>query len=179
MDLHSKWRKNAYLGVFLAAAMICSYIETLIPFNFGIPGTKLGLANIIVLMMLYLVGIREAFFVSMVRVVLTGLLFGNIFSLVYSFSGAILSFLVMVLLKKTGRLACVSISTAGGVCHNMGQLLAAAFMIHDLHIMFYVPILLFAGLATGLLMGILAQELVIRLDRFMRDHAWDSNKSLE
>ena len=167
MDLHNKWKKTAYLGVFLAAAMICSYIETLIPINFGIPGIKLGLANIVVLLMLYLVGAKEAFAVSMVRVVLTGLLFGNIFSVVYSLSGAILSFIVMVLLKKNDRLLCVSVSTAGGISHNIGQLLAASLMIHDFHVMFYVPVLLIAGLITGLLIGFLAQELLIRLGPVM------------
>ena len=172
MDLHSKWKKTAYLGVFLAAAMICSYIETLIPFHFGIPGIKLGLANIVVLLMLYLMGAKEAFLISMVRVALTGLLFGNVFSLVYSFSGAVLSVIVMVLLKKTGRLACVSISTAGGISHNMGQLLAASFLIHDFHIMFYIPVLLIAGLVTGLLMGLLAQELVLRLEHFMKHDSY-------
>lgn len=169
MDLHNKWKKTAYLGVFLAAAMICSYIETLIPFNFGIPGIKLGLANIVVLLMLYLVDTKEALLVSLVRVALTGLLFGNIFSIVYSISGAVLSFFVMLLLKKTNRLACVSISTAGGISHNIGQLLAASLMIHDFHIMFYIPVLLLAGLLTGLLMGILAQELLIRLEGLMKD----------
>lgn len=169
MDLHNKWKKTAYLGVFLAAAMICSYIETLIPINFGIPGIKLGLANIVVLLMLYLVGAKEAFAVSMVRVVLTGLLFGNIFSVVYSLSGAILSFIVMVLLKKTDRLLCVSVSTAGGISHNIGQLLAASLMIHDFHVMFYVPVLLIAGLITGLAIGFLSQELLIRLGPVMEN----------
>lgn len=169
MDLHNKWKKTAYLGVFLAAAMICSYIETLIPINFGIPGIKLGLANIVVLLMLYLVGAKEAFAVSMVRVVLTGLLFGNIFSVVYSLSGAILSFIVMVLLKKTDRLVCVSVSTAGGISHNIGQLLAASLMIHDFHVMFYVPVLLIAGLITGLAIGFLSQELLIRLGPVMEN----------
>lgn len=164
MDLHSKWHKTAYLGVFLAAAMICSYVETLIPFHFGIPGVKLGLTNIVVIMMLYLTGAREAFLVSMVRILLTGLLFGNIFSIIYSLSGGILSFLVMFLLKKTDRLGCVSVSTAGGISHNLGQILAASLLIHDFHIMYYIPVLLIAGLITGLLIGLLGQELILRLD---------------
>lgn len=164
MDLHSKWHKTAYLGVFLAAAMICSYVETLIPFHFGIPGVKLGLTNIVVIMMLYLTGAREAFLVSMVRILLTGLLFGNVFSIIYSLSGGILSFLVMFLLKKTDRLGCVSVSTAGGISHNLGQILAASLLIYDFHIMFYIPVLLIAGLITGLLIGLLGQELILRLD---------------
>ena len=163
MDSHSRWQKTAYLGVFLAVAMICSYIETLIPFHFGIPGVKLGLTNIVVILMLYLIGEKEALLVSLLRIVLTGLLFGNIFSIVYSLAGGILSFLVMVLLRRTNRLGCVSVSTAGGISHNIGQILAALLMIHDFHIMFYIPVLLVAGLITGLLICILAQELILRL----------------
>lgn len=163
MDLHSKWRKTAYLGVYLATAMICSYIETLIPINFGIPGIKLGLANLVVILMLYQMGPGEAFLVSLVRILLTGLLFGNVFGMVYSLSGGILSFLVMLLLQKMGRLNCVSISAAGGISHNIGQLLAASWMIQDFHILFYIPVLLFAGLLTGLLIGLLARELLMRL----------------
>ena len=164
MDLRSKWQKTAYLGFFLAVAMICSYVETLIPFHFGIPGVKLGLTNIVVILVLYLLGAKEAFLVSMLRILLTGLLFGNIFSIVYSLSGGILSFLVMLLLKKTNRLGCVSVSTAGGISHNVGQLLAACIMVRDFHIMFYIPVLLIAGLFTGFLIGLLGQELIFRLE---------------
>ena len=79
MDLHSKqlWRKTAFMGVFLALAMICSYIEMLIPFDFGIPGVKLGLTNIVVVLMLYSIGTKEAFCVSVIRIFIVGILFGN------------------------------------------------------------------------------------------------------
>ena len=93
-------RKTAFMGLFLALAMICSYIETLIPFSVGIPGIKLGLANIVVVLMLYAVGTKEALLVSVLRIVLVGILFGNAFSILYSLSGGILSFLVMFLMKK-------------------------------------------------------------------------------
>lgn len=93
-------RKTAFMGLFLALAMICSYIETLIPFSVGIPGIKLGLANIAVVLMLYSVGTKEALLVSLLRIVLVGILFGNAFSILYSLSGGILSFLVMFLMKK-------------------------------------------------------------------------------
>lgn len=102
MDLHSKqlWRKPAFMGVFLALAMICSYIEMLIPFDFGIPGVKLGLTNIVVVLMLYSIGTKEAFCVSVIRIFLVGILFGNLIGILYSLGGGILSFLVMALLKK-------------------------------------------------------------------------------
>lgn len=89
MDLHSKqlWRKTAFMGVFLALAMICSYIEMLIPFDFGIPGIKLGLTNIVVVLMLYSIGTKEAFCVSVIRIFLVGILFGNLIGILYSLGG--------------------------------------------------------------------------------------------
>lgn len=165
MDLHSKpfWKKTAFLGVFLTLAMICSYIEMLIPFNFGIPGVKLGLTNIVVVLMLYTIGTREAIMVSVLRILLMGILFGNVMSIVYSLAGGILSFLVMAILKKTGQLGCISVSVAGGISHNIGQILAAAVVVTSFSILYYLPVLLIAGVVTGLLIGILAQELIVRL----------------
>ena len=165
MDLHSKpfWKKTAFLGVFLALAMICSYIEMLIPFNFGIPGVKLGLTNIVVVLMLYTIGTREAIMVSVLRILLMGILFGNVMSIVYSLAGGILSFLVMAILKKTGQLGCISVSVAGGISHNIGQILAAAVVVNSFSILYYLRVLLIAGVVTGLLIGILAQELIVRL----------------
>ena len=165
MDLHSKpfWKKTAFLGVFLALAMICSYIEMLIPFNFGIPGVKLGLTNIVVVLMLYTIGTREAIMVSVLRILLMGILFGNVMSIVYSLAGGILSFLVMAILKKTGQLGCISVSVAGGISHNIGQILAAAVVVNSFSILYYLPVLLIAGVVTGLLIGSLAQELIVRL----------------
>ena len=165
MDLHSKpfWKKTAFLGEFLALAMICSYIEMLIPFNFGIPGVKLGLTNIVVVLMLYTIGTREAIMVSVLRILLMGILFGNVMSIVYSLAGGILSFLVMAILKKTGQLGCISVSVAGGISHNIGQILAAAVVVNSFSILYYLPVLLIAGVVTGLLIGILAQELIVRL----------------
>ena len=144
-------RKTAYMGLFLAVAMICSYIETLIPFSVGIPGIKLGLANIVVVLMLYAVGTKEALLVSVLRIVLVGILFGNAFSILYSLSGGILSFLVMVLLKKTEKFSCISVSITGGISHNIGQIIVAAWIVNSYNVFFYVPVLLFAGLVTGLL----------------------------
>lgn len=161
--------KTAYIGLFLAVALICSYIETLIPFSFGIPGVKLGLTNMVIVLMLYTVGTKESFLVSVLRIVLVGFLFGNLFSILYSFAGGLLSFVVMALLKRTDRLGCVSVSVAGGISHNVGQILVAAFIVHNFNIMFYIPVLLLAGLLTGLVIGILAQELIVRLPKIQKN----------
>jgi heptaprenyl diphosphate synthase len=167
MQQKQGWKKTAYLGIFLALAMICSYIETLIPFNFGIPGVKLGLTNIVVVLMLYCVGAKESLMVSVVRIILVGILFGNLISILYSLSGGLLSFLVMALLKKTNRLGCISVSVAGGISHNIGQILVAAVIVSNFNVLFYIPVLLLAGVVTGVLIGILSQELIVRLSAIM------------
>lgn len=160
----------AMLGMFTAAAMICSYIEAMIPINFGIPGIKLGLANLVVLIVLYMMGTKDALIVSVLRIILTGFLFGNLFGILYSLAGGILSFLVMWLLKRSGKLRIISVSVAGGICHNIGQLLVAAVVVENYKIMYYIPVLLIAGLLTGFLIGILAQETVLRLQGYIKNN---------
>ena len=162
---HSFSRKTAYLGVFLSLALVCSYVEALIPFSFGVPGIKLGLANIVVVLLLYCVGAKEAIAVSVLRMILAGFLFGNAFSIVYSLAGGLLSFLVMLLLKKTNLLNCVSISVAGGISHNIGQLIAAAWIVENYNVFFYAPVLMIAGILTGFLIGILSQEIILRIGK--------------
>ena len=160
-----KTRKIAYLGVFLALALILSYVESLIPFYFGIPGVKLGLTTLIVVVMLYCTGTKEAFGVSVARILLAGFLFGNLFSILYSLAGGVLSFIVMCLLKKTGRFHVISVSVTGGISHNIGQLIAAAFVVETYDIFYYMPFLLIAGVATGFVIGMLAQEFILRFEK--------------
>lgn len=151
------------MGVFLALALILSYVESLIPFYFGIPGVKLGLANLIVVIMLYAVGAKEAFAISMLRILLSGFLFGNLFSILYSFAGGILSFLVMWLVKRTGKFHVMSVSICGGITHNIGQILVASVIVETYSIFYYIPVLLIAGLITGMLIGVIAGEVSDRL----------------
>lgn len=128
-------KKTAYLGVFLAFALILSYIESLIPFYFGIPGMKLGLANLIVVVMLYLSGTKEAFVISVLRILLSGFLFGNMFGILYSLAGGLLSFIVMWLVKKTGQFHLVTVSVCGGISHNVGQLFVAALVVENYNVL--------------------------------------------
>lgn len=158
-------RNTAYLGMYLALALICSYVESLIPFYFGVPGVKLGLTNIVVVLLLYTIGAKEAFGISVMRILLAGFLFGNPFSILYSLSGGLLSFLVMYLLKKTEKLKVITVSVAGGLMHNMGQLLVAALVVENYHVLYYLPVLLIAGFVTGFLIGILSQEIIIRIGK--------------
>ena len=130
-------KKTAYLGVYLALALICSYVESLIPFYFGIPGVKLGLTNIVVVLMLYCVGTKEALAVSALRIVLAGFLFGNMFSILYSLAGGLLSFLVMYLLKRMKWFGVLPVSVSGGIFHNVGQLIVAAYVVENYNILLY------------------------------------------
>lgn len=160
-------KKVAYLGLLLAAALICSYIESLVPFYFGVPGMKLGLTNVVVIFVMYLIGPVEAITVSVLRVLISGFMFGNVFSILYSLAGALLSFFVMYLMKRFTTLHVISVSVAGGVFHNVGQLLVALCIVSNYNIFYYLPILLIAGVVTGLLIGIISQEVILRLKRRM------------
>lgn len=154
--MKQKTRKLAVAGLLTALAMILSYIEFLIPFSaLGIPGLKLGLANAVTLFLLYEYKMPVAFAVSMVRILLSSLLFG-IAMLPYSLAGGIFSFFVMLLLKRT-RLSIVGVSMAGGVAHNIGQLLTAALIVENLRIFYYLPILLPIGAIMGCGIGIVAK----------------------
>ena len=153
----------AYFGVFTALALIFSYVETLIPISFGIPGVKLGLANLIIVIALFKLKLKETYLLSVVRILLSGFLFGNYFTIIYSLAGALLSLSVMALLKRAGGFSIIGISIAGGVFHNIGQLFVAMAVVEMFQAAYYVPVLLVAGLLTGCLIGILAQEMLKRL----------------
>ena len=155
--------KVAYFGVFTTLALIFSYVETLIPIQFGIPGVKLGLANLIIVIALYRMKLSEAYLLSIVRVLLAGFIFGNYFSIIYSLAGGILSLTVMALLRKKGGFSVIGVSIAGGVFHNIGQLIVASVIVETFSMMYYVPVLLIAGLVTGLLIGIASDGLLKRL----------------
>lgn len=155
--------KVAYFGVFTALALIFSYVETLIPIQFGIPGVKLGLANLIIVIALYRMKLSEVYLLSIVRVLLAGFIFGNYFSIIYSLAGGILSLTVMALLRKKGGFSVIGVSIAGGVFHNIGQLIVASVIVETFSVMYYVPVLLIAGLVTGLLIGIASDGMLKRL----------------
>lgn len=155
--------KIAYLGIFTSAAMILAYVETLLPVFAGVPGVKLGLANLAVLLTLYQSGWHEAALVSFVRILAIGFLFGNLFSIAYSASGGALSLLCMLLLKKTGKFSVTGVSVAGGVSHNLGQLFMAMAVVENFSLAYYLPVLLVSGTVTGFCIGILGNEMLRRI----------------
>ena len=141
------------LGVCTAAAMVLSYIETLIPVPFAVPGIKLGLANIVTLFLLLKLDWKAAGAVSIIRVLLTGLLLGNAASLAYSFAGALLSIVTMSLLKKLDVFSAVGLSISGGAAHNLGQILMAAVLLGTKQILWWLPALTVSGIVTGIATG--------------------------
>ena len=148
-------KQIAKYGLLTALAIIFGYVEFLVPVNLGIPGTKLGIANIVVLFSLYLLGRKGAFLISMVRITISGLLFGGVFSMLYSLGGGILSFAVMALLYKNRHLSSVGVSVAGGACHNIGQLVVAVLVANTPTLFSLLPWLVLVGAVTGAVNGLL------------------------
>lgn len=159
-DGETMYKKVPLYAMLVALAMIFSYVEALLPISFGVPGMKLGLANLIVVIGLYLLKPGEVLLISVLRIVLVGYLFGNGMSIVYSLAGGLLSFVLMALLRKIKGFSMIGVSIAGGVSHNVGQLLVAAFVLESGAVFYYAPVLLIAGLVTGTLIGIAAGRIV-------------------
>ena len=148
----SKDRRTSWIasrGLLIALALVLSWAESQIPVFFAVPGMKLGLTNLVVLIALYRLGAPDALFLNIVRILLAGLTFGNLFSMIYSLAGGVLSFLVMFLLKKTGRFHMVTVSIAGGVFHNVGQVIVAMLVLSSGYVAYYLPVLWISGIAAG------------------------------
>ena len=173
-------KKISQLGLFLALALILAYVESLIPFSFGIPGIKLGLPNLIVVMLLCgrhigqsdrhqndvltnsanWSGAKEAVLINILRIVLSGFLFSNLYTIIYSLAGAALSIAAMMLGRRFRCLSVVGVSVLGGVFHNIGQILVAMFVVETVYVGYYVPVLIAVGTVTGAVLGIVAMELM-------------------
>lgn len=150
------------MAMCIALAMILSYVESQIP-SPGVPGVKLGLANLVVVFALYRLGWKEAVGISLLRVFLVSLLFGHAASLAYSAAGAVLSMGGMILLKKTDKLSCVAVSVIGGVLHNIGQILMA-WALMGANVVWYLPMLILSGTVAGVAIGVVSAILVKRIE---------------
>lgn len=158
-------KKVAYMGMLIALAFVFSYIESLIPINLGVPGIKLGLANLVVIVALYLMDIKTSCILSFVRIVLAGFTFGNPVSMIYSLAGGMLSLLVMIIAKKTNIFSVTGVSVLGGVCHNIGQILVAILVLETASLMYYLPVLMISGTIAGVFIGILAAVIIKHLPK--------------
>jgi len=156
-------KKLTTLALSVAIAMILSFVESKIPLFVAIPGIKVGLANIAVVFTLYKIGAKEAIAVSLVRVVLVSMIFGNIESMLFSLTGATLSFVVMFLMKKYTPLTEVAVSVSGGIMHNIGQIFVAFLLLETEVVFYYLPFLLISGIAAGVAVGIVSSLLVRKI----------------
>ena len=157
-------RKVAQIGVLVALAMELSYVESLFPAFVAVPGVRIGLANIAVVFALYRLGFKEALGISLVRVVLSSMLFGSVLSMAYSASGAVLSLVMMAILKRTKLFGTVAVSVVGGVSHNLGQIAVACLILQSRAIAYYIPILILSGIAAGVVIGLVSAVVLSRLE---------------
>ena len=160
-----KTKKVAFLGMCIALSMILSFVESQIPPLAAVPGVKMGLPNIVMVFMLYKVGAKDTAIVSILRVILVGILFGTPLSMIYSLAGATLSLIGMILLKKTNLFAHVTVSVAGGILHNIGQIATACIVMETAQIAYYLPVLFISGTVAGILIGLTAAMILKRLDK--------------
>lgn len=159
-------KRTAYTGLLVAVAFLLSYIETLLPLSIGIPGVKLGLANLAVFAALYITNTKNAFFVSVARIVLVSLTFGNTFSLIYSIAGGMLSLVLMILCKRFKFFSKVGVSIVGGVSHNIAQIAVAICILETPELIWYLPALLISGTVAGAIIGLVG---ALILERFMKN----------
>ena len=163
-------RKLTFLALAISFAMILSFIESRIPAFTAIHGVKVGLANIAVIFTLYKFGVYEAIVVSLLRVVLVSMLFGNPQSFLFSVAGAVLSLTVMILLKKLVRAPEVVVSVSGGIMHNIGQIIMASIVLGTNVVAYYLPFLLLSGTLAGVVVGVASATLIkkVKLDKILK-----------
>lgn len=153
--------KLTQCAMLTALALIFSYIEFLVPISIGLPGIKLGIANIVIVVAIYKLGGVYGFVINIARILLSALLFGNMFSAIYALCGGLVSLAIMLLLKKTNLFSVVGVSMAGGVFHNVGQILMAIILVGSGKVLYYFPVLLLAGMSTGIINGFI-DTLILR-----------------
>ncbi len=166
--MKSNTKKLVFLSLLVAQAMVLSWLESMIPFTPGIPGAKLGLANIVTLIALSTLDFKSCLTIVLMRTTLTSFLFGTVSSLLYSLSGGLLSLVVMALILKflPKSFSLMAVSIIGAIAHNLGQLLMAALVIENINILYYLPFLMLLAIPTGLFVGIVTRYLLPYLKRF-------------
>ncbi|HHU73569.1 MAG TPA: Gx transporter family protein [Clostridiales bacterium] len=167
LEVFMKTKKIATYGLLVSLAFILSYLESLFPIPIPIPGIKIGVANLVVMIALYGFGSTQAFVLSIIRIILVGFTFGNLSTMMYSLAGGLLSCLLMILFKKLKFFSMVGVSIIGGISHNIGQILMAILILESASIINYLPALLITGTITGTLIGIIGGLIEKRLKKFL------------
>ncbi|MGN0155169.1 MAG: Gx transporter family protein [Lachnospiraceae bacterium] len=158
-------KKITEFGLLLTVSLVLSYLESLIPVMVAVPGVKMGLANIVTMVVLYRYDGKNAFFFMTLRVVLAGVLFSGITGIAYSFAGGLFCIVVMGILMKFPFFSILGISMAGAVSHNFGQIVVACFVMENAHILYYFPALCISGLITGLVVGYVSSLLIQQIQK--------------
>lgn len=166
--MNKSTKKLCALSAAVALAMILSFVESQIPPIVPIPAVKIGLANVVTVFLLYAFTWKEAGIVSLIRIGLSSMLFGSPISMLYSLSGAVLSFLFMLLFKRLNLFSAIGVSIAGGVFHNVGQIICAAFILGTSTIVVYLPVLLISGVIGGIAVGSLGGLLILKIKKYIR-----------
>jgi len=159
----SRARALATVSLLALIAAALGWAERMIPFDTGLPGVKIGLANLVIVLVLYIYGARRAFAVNMLRIAVAGLLFLGPSAFFFSLCGGVVSFLAMWALRRTGLFSLAGVSMAGGVFHNAGQLVVAGVYLGSWSVVYYLPVLIMTGAASGALLGVIAHIVLPRL----------------
>lgn len=164
--MKNKSKTISFLGLCTALALVLAYLEALIPPVFpSVPGIKMGLPNIVLIFVLYRRGGGAAMAVSMLRIVMVSMLFGNGMAFLYSVAGGLLSMTVMILLKRSNLLSTVGVSVAGGITHNVGQILMAMLLLETTELIYYLVVLAVTGTIAGILIGLCGASLVRKIPK--------------
>ena len=161
-----KTKKLSHLAMLGAIAIIFGYIEMLFPVPISIPGIKLGLGNIAVLVSLYIFNSSTAWFVMLIKVIVSSLLFSTPLTLIYSLAGGIFSFIIMTIMKRY-NFNIITVSIGGGIFHNTGQLITAGLILKNINILYYLPILIIVGSITATAIGVVSKIIIKRVKKIL------------
>ena len=158
-------KKVAYYGIFAALAVLMGYVEFVLPSPVPIQGVKLGLANVIVVIAMYFMGEKSALAISVVRVIMSSLLFGGFSGFLYSIAGALVSFGTMCIVKKIKAVSIIGVSIVGGIFHNIAQITVAALVLDTKGVFYYLPVLLISGVITGIIIGLISKYCLVHIEK--------------
>lgn len=159
----NRTKRIALTAMLVAVAFVLAWLEAQIPAFIAVPGVKLGLTNIVVMIALYKLGWRDAFIINLVRIVLVGVTFGSLYSLWYSLAGGMLSFIGMLICKNALKARLVTVSVVGGILHNLGQILVAVFVLDAPSLFYYLVVLWISGIIAGVVVGLICVPVVKRV----------------
>lgn len=155
-----KTKQITQLGLFLSISLVLGYLESMVPVMVAVPGVKLGIANIVTMLVLYRMGSKQAFFIMLLRVVIAGFLYSGVAGILYGLVGGVCCIAVMTCLRRIPIFSILGVSMAGAIFHNVGQIMAAVFVMENTGVIYYLPVLCISGVVSGLAVGFLSHFLI-------------------